>query len=91
VCPCVVFGYLSTCHYWCGHYIMVPDYAMIGEITLYSFGYLHAKDCATKIVQCYKADSMGFHSSTSQLNLSRSCFLKTETSQCIPRKVLTSN
>ncbi|GMH41668.1 hypothetical protein BSKO_09578 [Bryopsis sp. KO-2023] len=34
--------------------MMVPDYAMISEIILFSFGYLQARECAKKIVQCYK-------------------------------------
>jgi Hydrolytic ATP binding site of dynein motor region len=34
--------------------MMVPDYAMISEIILFSFGYLQSRECAKKIVQCYK-------------------------------------
>ena len=34
--------------------MMVPDYAMISEIILFSYGYHHARESAKKIVQCYK-------------------------------------
>ena len=36
---------------------MVPDYAMIGEIMLYSFGFLRGKILAQKMVTTFKLSS----------------------------------
>lgn len=34
--------------------MMVPDYALIGEIMLFSFGYLENRKCAQKMVATFR-------------------------------------
>jgi len=37
--------------------MMVPDYALIGEVMLYSFGFLNATDLARKMVTTFQLSS----------------------------------